>query len=298
MFQNRKNSIQLAPMIAMLTIFAGFALNCKESPFKKTRYEPIPYAPVKVTITRQDKTRIQLPEKKAIYAIFQTNQGDLVLELFDKEAPKTVQNFIDLAQGEKEFFTEKGKEKRPFYDGLKFHRVIPNFMAQGGCPRGDGTGGPGFKFEDEINGRALGLDKVKVKESQYHQSQFQRMVLEEFQIRSKEQLDEKREELEAAFQEAGDLSVLEVLHRVGYRFNEVLPSKKAVKGSLAMANAGPNTNGSQFFINQVDTPHLDGIHTVFGQLVMGEDILDKIINAGNSNTTIKTVLVVDRREAE
>ncbi|MCC5815927.1 MAG: peptidylprolyl isomerase [Leptospira sp.] len=280
----------------MLTL--SISLNCKESPFKKKLYEPVSYAPVKVTVSRADKSRINLPDKKAIYAIFQTSQGDLVLELFDKEAPKTVQNFIDLAQGEKEFFTEKGKEKRPFYDGLKFHRVIPNFMAQGGCPRGDGTGGPGYKFEDEINGKSIGLDKIKVKESQYYQSQFQRMVLEEFNIRSKEQLEEKREALEEAFQEAGDLSVLEVLHRVGYRFNEVLPSKKAVKGSLAMANAGPNTNGSQFFINQVDTPHLNGIHTVFGHLVLGEDVLDRIISGGNSETTIKTVLVIDKRESE
>src|SRR5215213_9235829 len=121
-----------------------------------------------------------------------TNHGDIKLELFDDDAPKTVQNFRDLA----------GKG---FYDGLIFHRVIKDFMIQGGCPQGTGTGGPGYTFEDEIN------------------------------------------------------------------------DHKIVRGALAMANAGPNTNGSQFFIVTTDAaPWLDGKHTVFGQVVDGMDVVDKI----------------------
>src|ERR1051325_10350642 len=87
------------------------------------------------------------------YAIFETSQGNMVIKLFDSEAPKTVANFVGLAEGTKEFTDEKTgkKEKRPFYDGLVFHRVIPDFMIQGGCPHGTGTGGPGYEFEDEIN---------------------------------------------------------------------------------------------------------------------------------------------------
>ena len=121
-----------------------------------------------------------------------TNHGTIELELFDDEAPKTVGNFRKLA-GE------------GFYDGIIFHRVIPDFMIQGGCPQGTGTGGPGYTFEDEIN------------------------------------------------------------------------SHKIVRGALAMANAGPNTNGSQFFIVTADAcPWLDGKHTVFGQVSEGLDIVDSL----------------------
>jgi peptidyl-prolyl cis-trans isomerase B (cyclophilin B) len=125
-------------------------------------------------------------------AVMQTSEGDVELELFPEDAPKTVANFTKLA-GE------------GFYDGIKFHRVIPDFMIQGGCPRGDGTGGPGYEFEDEFN------------------------------------------------------------------------QHKVVRGALAMANAGPNTNGSQFFIVTAEaTPWLDGKHTVFGQVVSGQDVVDRI----------------------
>jgi peptidyl-prolyl cis-trans isomerase B (cyclophilin B) len=121
-----------------------------------------------------------------------TNHGDIVLELFDEDAPKTVDNFRKLA--------EDG-----FYDGLIFHRVIPDFMIQGGCPEGTGTGGPGYTFEDEIN------------------------------------------------------------------------DHKVVRGALAMANAGPNTNGSQFFIvTTASAPWLDGKHTVFGEVADGMDVVDTI----------------------
>src|SRR5271168_1851643 len=145
------------------------------------------------------------------YAIFETSQGNVVVKLFDKEAPKTVENFIGLAEGTKEFtdpMTGK-KEKRAFYDGLVFHRVIPQFMIQGGCPRGDGRGDPGYRFADE--------------------------------------------------------------------FHPSLKHSKA--GKLSMANSGPNTNGSQFFITVAPTPHLDNRHTIFGEVVEGQDIADKISNA-------------------
>jgi cyclophilin family peptidyl-prolyl cis-trans isomerase len=125
-------------------------------------------------------------------ALMNTTHGTIELELFDDDAPKTVGNFRKLA-GE------------GFYDGIIFHRVIPDFMIQGGCPQGTGTGGPGYTFEDEIN------------------------------------------------------------------------SHKVVRGALAMANAGPNTNGSQFFIVTTDAaPWLDGKHTVFGQVAAGMDAVDAI----------------------
>ncbi len=121
-----------------------------------------------------------------------TNHGDIVLELFDEDAPETVGKFRTLA--------EKG-----FYDGLIFHRVIPDFMIQGGCPQGTGTGGPGYQFEDEFN------------------------------------------------------------------------DHKVERGALAMANSGPNTNGSQFFIVTTEAASwLDGKHTVFGKVTNGQDVADKI----------------------
>jgi len=125
-------------------------------------------------------------------ATLQTNHGPIQVELFSEDAPKTVGNFEDLA-------------RKGFYDGLTFHRVIDDFMIQGGCPRGDGTGGPGYTFEDEPNE-----------------------------------------------------------HRIA-------------RGALAMANAGPDTNGSQFFIVTAEAcPWLDGKHTVFGQVVEGMDVVDAI----------------------
>ena len=142
------------------------------------------------------------------YAIFETSQGNIVVRLFEKEAPTTVANFVALAEGTKEFTNEKTgkKEKRPFYDGLIFHRVIPQFMIQGGCPQGSGMGGPGYKFADE--------------------------------------------------------------------FHPSLKHSKA--GFLSMANAGPNTNGSQFFITVAATPWLDNRHTIFGEVTEGQDVADKI----------------------
>jgi cyclophilin family peptidyl-prolyl cis-trans isomerase len=125
-------------------------------------------------------------------ATMQTTEGPIVFELFEADAPKTVANFVKLASD-------------GFYDGLIFHRVIPDFMIQGGCPEGTGTGGPGYTFEDEFN------------------------------------------------------------------------DHKVVRGALAMANAGPNTNGSQFFIVTADAcPWLDGKHTVFGEVTEGMDVVDRL----------------------
>src|ERR1700684_208724 len=126
-------------------------------------------------------------------ATMQTTEGPIVFELFDEDAPKTVENFRKLAS-------------EGFYDGLTFHRVIKDFMIQGGCPQGTGTGGPGYRFDDEIKGKTN-------------------------------------------------------VHKVG---------------SLSMANAGPGTNGSQFFITHVETGYLDPKHTVFGQVIKGQDVVNAI----------------------
>ena len=146
-----------------------------------------------------------------------TNKGDVVFEMFDEDAPNTVENFRALA--------DKG-----FYDGLTFHRIIRDFMIQGGCPQGTGTGGPGYTFEDEIN------------------------------------------------------------------------DHKVVRGALAMANAGPNTNGSQFFIVTTEAaPWLDGKHTVFGEVIDGMDVVDAIesvpTDAGDKPVEPQTIERVELDEA-
>ena len=155
--------------------------------------------------------------KDGVFAIMETSQGDIVLELHYKQTPLTVTNFVGLAEGK--LTAAKGK---PFYDGLKFHRVIQDFMIQGGDPMGNGTGGPGYRFPDEF-------------------------------------VDE--------------------LRHTG-------------PGILSMANAGPGTNGSQFFITHVATPWLDGKHTVFGKVVAGQDIVNKT----KQGDLIKKVTIVRQGE--
>lgn len=143
-----------------------------------------------------------------LYARFATNHGTFVARLFDAEAPETVKNFVGLAEGTKEFLDPNTRQKvrRPFYDGLTFHRIIPDFMIQGGDPQGTGVGGPGYQFKDEFHPQL----------------------------------------------------------------------KHAEPGMLSMANAGPNTNGSQFFITVAATPWLDRRHSVFGKVEEGYEIVKQV----------------------
>jgi cyclophilin family peptidyl-prolyl cis-trans isomerase len=155
-------------------------------------------------------------------AVFKTSMGEFEIELYPKEAPETVWNFVNLAEGR-----QKTNKEGPFYNGLIFHRVIRGFMIQGGDPEGSGRGGPGYRFGDEFN--------------------------------------------------------------ANLRHN--------TEGILSMANAGPGTNGSQFFITLAPTPHLDGRHTVFGKVIRGMDVVKKI---GDSPTGMmdrpKTDVVINELE--
>jgi len=150
-----------------------------------------------------------MSREPGVYATFDTSEGTIVCRLFEKDAPVTVKNFIELAEGTRDWTDPRTgkKSNSPLYHGTIFHRVIPNFMIQGGDPAGTGMGGPGYKFQDETKGS---------------------------------------------------------------------PHNFAKSGKLAMANAGPNTNGSQFFITVAPTQWLTGNHTIFGEVIEGQEVADKI----------------------
>ena len=160
------------------------------------------------------------------YAIFNTTEGKITVRLFPEDAPVTVANFIDLAEGNREWThpVTGAKSKNKLYDGTIFHRVIPQFMVQGGDPAGTGMGGPGYRFQDETRGSKHKFDKP---------------------------------------------------------------------GKLAMANSGPNTNGSQFFITTVNTDWLTGKHTIFGEVIEGQEIADKItqVPRGAHDKPVKPVVL-------
>jgi peptidyl-prolyl cis-trans isomerase A (cyclophilin A) len=238
--------------------------------------------------------------------VIQTTLGDIEVELFQSETSKTVANFIGLAEGTKEFEDSKtGKKvKRPYYNGLIFHRVIQNFMIQGGCPLGNGQGGPGYTFADEIDATALGLGKIKAFDSQKgphrylmirRQEDFQQNILvplyRAMKINSQEELDQRKKEFEARLDK---LTIKEAYENMGYVYSEDGSEHPPVRGSLAMANAGPNTNGSQFFINLVDTDWLTGKHTVFGKVVKGMDVADKIgaVKVDSRQKPVKDVKII------
>lgn len=222
-------------------------------------------------------------QKKGLFAIIETDKGNLIIELFPQIAPKTVENFVKLS-------------KEGFYNGVVFHRVIPNFMAQTGDPSATGSGGPGYQFEDEINADSLGLNKIKISESPYYERYLMMLVLKKLNIQNQNEFNQKRMLIEREILKLKDLSVKEVLEQLGYRYNSNLHSIPGERGSIGMANAGPNTNGSQFFINQVDTPHLNGLHTFFGQLFEESfPVLDKIIASGDRQSKIIKITIVDNQ---
>jgi len=199
--------------------------------------------------------------------------GTVTISLHWDAAPQTCSQFAQLV-------------RKGFYNkNIIFHRVIKNFMIQTGCPKGNGTGGPGFTFNDEINADALGLDKKIVGNNRLYYRDIQILFFKKIQkmgIHNQKELaarkDEAREVHENLQKQLKTMSVKELYQRNGYIYTRGLKSKKALRSSVAMANSGPDSNGSQFFINVVNTPHLDGKHTVFATVLQGMHVVDDISN--------------------
>jgi len=202
-------------LLCGLCLFSG---GCKRPAEQPANLPPAEEPLVQTSVAEKGKTA-------SITAVFHTSMGKISCELYPGEAPLTVENFISLARGTKKWTDPAtGKEvTRPLYDGTAFHRVIPEFMIQGGDPLGTGSGGPGYEFKDEISEK-LKFDKP---------------------------------------------------------------------GILAMANAGPNTNGSQFFITLAPTPWLDGYHTIFGRVVSGQEVVDAIskVKRDSQDKPLKPVIL-------
>ena len=220
--------------------------------------------------------------------IIQTTRGNLLLELFPAEAPATVANFIGLAEGTKAWTDPRTGQPQllPLYDGLPIHKVMRGFMIQGGSITGDDSGYPGFFIPDEINATSLGLDRMDLLDPSgvpnpvlgiRSQADFQEQVLkplyEAMRITSHAQIETQ---VTAIDQRLRGMTVKQLYELQGYRYREDLQSRAPVEGVIAMANDGPNTNGSQFFITLADTEWLLGRHTVFGKVRAGVEVLDSI----------------------
>jgi len=209
--------------IAFVTLF--FIAACGGVKQESSK-EPAAVSPAAEETIVKEKT----DDKKEMLAVMKIRQGDtalgeIVIKLYPDKAPLTVENFADLAKGDKMFLDPSTRQqvKRPFYNGLTFHRIIKNFMLQGGCPIGNGTGGPGYSFKDEFDS-SLVFDRP---------------------------------------------------------------------GLLAMANSGPGTNGSQFFITTVPTPWLNNKHTIFGEVIEGMNVVKKIeaVKTGPGDRPLEAVVL-------
>ena len=231
-FFMNKNKLYIYGVIGVLVVIGVLRVLPNVDPIRTGQPKVATPAPVAVVPASQTSNQepsfamTTLPE--GLYAQMETNKGTIVLRMFFDRVPNTVGNMVALAEGRREWVDPStgAGTKSNFYDGLTFHRVIPDFMVQGGDPQGDGRGGPGYRFADEFRPE-LRHDKP---------------------------------------------------------------------GILSMANAGPNTNGSQFFITHVATPWLDGKHTVFGEVVDGQDVVNAI-EQGDKIVTLTFIRIGDAAEA-
>ncbi len=205
--------------------------------------------------------QMDLKQGRDYQAIIKTTSGNITIDLFEKDTPVTVNNFVFLA-------------KDKYFDNLNFHRVVKNFVIQGGDPKGDGTGGPGYKFADEIDPSAIGLADIKVSDATFLRSFYPSSVISANANISLQQFYEQF---------------------LGYTYTPGFGTTKFGPYVLAMANSGPATNGSQFFITTktFTGDFLNGKHTVFGKVIEGFNVVDSIeaVNVKNNDVPTAPVLI-------
>lgn len=264
-FKEHKKLLLPGAGILLLVLIFGFMYSNGNNPFSiDTDFTNTGIDDVIDTNNNQQFTQaptMNLKEGKDYKAIIKTEFGNITVDLFEKDTPKTVNNFV--------FLSEK-----KFYDNLKFHRVVKNFVIQGGDPKGDGTGGPGYKFEDEINPVAIGLDKISVKDATFLRSFYSPSVINQYST----------------------LSLSDFYSTVlGYKYSDTYGKTPFAPYVLAMANSGPATNGSQFFITTrtfTGAEYLNGKHTVFGRVTEGFDVVDAIEDVNVKSNDVPTTPVV------
>ena len=220
--------------------------------------------------------------------LMRTSRGDIYIELFPESAPRNVANFIALAEGKVEMFdVNSAQTVTPnFYDGKVFHRVLRNYLVQSGASAAAADPRPEYTLNDEINARDLGLNEIKLidetgapnawlnlQDNEDFQAQILQPLYQKLNIRSPEQVEARQYELHKLL---SDMSLLQAYENQGYQFNNRLPARVPVRGSLAMANSGHNTNQSEFFITLRDSPWLAGKTTIIGEVVEGMEIIDRI----------------------
>lgn len=219
-----------------------------------------------------------------------TSQGEIYLELFPTEAPSNVENFIALAEGEKEFTNPDTGEaiQARYYNGMRFHRVVPGFIIQAGSPAYNPLGLQVNLLDDEINADALGLDQISAlnpdgsfadmlnieSKSDFHEEILMPLYLQ----RNITDVEVALSSQYQVFEALQDLSVKSVYENQGYRYDDSRASRPIERGTVALANSGPDSNGPEFFISLTAAEWLSGKYTVIGKVVEGQEVMDSIGN--------------------
>jgi len=252
----------------------------------------------------QCAAKLYTPKEPGTYAVIVTNKGNIVAKLNETDTPKTVANFIGLAEGTKEWTdpTTQKLVKKPLYNGTIFHRVIKDFMIQGGDPLGTGAGGPGYQFEDETY---KGSEPIQgeVKDEATALEVWKQIIMP---YMTKYEGNPPNAEIKAIVDEvianqSGDAIIGKTIEFFQTATEITTPISKntvinpVAFGTLCMANSGPNTNGSQFFIvtKKDGCPWLDGLHTVFGNVVQGIEVAQAIesVTTGEQDLPVEKVII-------
>lgn len=266
----------LAAVVCLLICMAS-AAQAPEAALDEGGFAP--QNPVTSLLLNGQEVEVEMEDLRHPLMLIQTTRGDFVVELFPAETPQTVANFIALAEGNSE------RSAAPFYDGLQIHRVVRDFVIQGGSPTNDSNSGPGYSIADEMSASSLGLDRMPLINAQGQPNallgvrdaeDFRRKVLEpvyrDMGIFSEDTLARRLSEVDERLR---SMSMQDFYQMQGWSYTRAV-TRPPQRGVIAMANAGPNSAGSQFFITLADAPWLSGKVTVFGKVRAGMDVVETI----------------------